>query len=282
MNPVQNPLFKEPVGMTFKIRREQLGLTLEDISKSLKFGSHIVHAIELEQWDKLGPSIYANSYINSYIKLLELSPEIRNEIPRFKGDTTLKLIAEPRLSSSTSLSKAIFAILIVISLAALIAFLYSRNQPVLESMPSAELSMSAEIPSATMIAKNPLNQSQVASEPASVTTQSLATQGTEINTPIDSTLLPVTPANNEMTIKTIQETWMEIRDSQNAVVFNELIPANQERTQSIKNVGKITLGNASKTEISINGVSVQLASFINNDVARFTVDENGKAVALTQ
>jgi cytoskeleton protein RodZ len=88
--------------------------------------------------------------------------------------------------------------------------------------------------------------------------------------------------DNEITINTSQEAWVEVRDSQNAVVFKELIPANQERRQTIKNAGKITLGNASNVEVSINGVTLKLAPFIINDVARFTVDENGKAVAFTQ
>ena len=87
MNQMQNPLFKEPIGMAFKIRREQLGMSLDDVAKNLKFGAHLVSAIEMEQWESLGAPIYANSYINSYIKLLGLNSESRNEIPRFKTDS---------------------------------------------------------------------------------------------------------------------------------------------------------------------------------------------------
>ncbi len=269
MNPIQNPLFKEPVGMTFKIRRELLGLTLDDVSKSLKFGTHLVQAIELEQWDKLGPAIYANSYINSYIKLLELNPEIRNEIPHFKGDSGLKTIAAPRLSHSTSLPKAILALIIVISSAAVIAYLYSRNQKVNESLPSTAISMSAEIPNATMMKKNPLTQTDTAP---------ITSPSTSITAPIDA----MTPTPHTLSIHANQAINLEILDTKDAIVFSEQILANQDRTQAIENVGKIKVDNAQQAILTINGVTQDLTPFTTNGVAHFTVDKNGTIVAITQ
>ena len=46
MDPIQNPLFKEPVGSLFKARREQMGLSPEEVAKRLKFSTHMVEAIE--------------------------------------------------------------------------------------------------------------------------------------------------------------------------------------------------------------------------------------------
>ena len=271
MNQMQNPLFKEPVGMTFKIKREQLGMSLDDAAKNLKFGAHLVSAIELEQWESLGPPIYANSYINSYIKLLGLNSEIRNEIPRFKSDSALKAVVTPRLTPSSSLPKAFLAIFIVCGLVAIIAFVYSRNQPAEELTPSIANSISAEIPNATMMAKNPLTQPKVEAKAASLPAQTSA-----ISLPVNTSTL------QEISVRTQTEAWMEIRDSNNAVVFNELIPANEERKQSIDKVGKITLGSASKVVLSINGNVQDLSPFAISDVARFTIDQDGKATAISK
>lgn len=271
MNPMQNPLFKEPVGMTFKIRREQLGMSIDDVSKSLKFGAHLVQAIELEQWDNLGPSIYANSYINSYIKLLDLNSEIRNEIPRFKSDPVLKTIVTPRLAASTSLPKAILAIFIVSGIAAIIAFLYSSNQPALELSPSNAISIGAEIPNAVMIAKNPITQAQTVTKVVPLTNEVVAL-------PISS----ITASTKKISVHALQEINLEIRDSQDAILIDERIPANQDRTHDINNAGKITLDNAVNVVISINGETQDLVPFITNGVARFTVDENGNLVAISQ
>lgn len=274
MNPIQNPLFKEPIGMTFKAKRENMGLSVEEVAKSLRFGTHLVLAIESEQWDKLGPAIYANSYLNSYIKLLGLNEEIRNEIPRLKGEPALKTIGTEKIAPVGSLPKKILAFLTVSGLVALSAFLYSRYQPVEVVSAPDTISLSASMPLETMQSKNPITQA--------IVPESEIITATELTEPTGSKAEPTMLSNSEMTVNTMKEVWMEVRDSQNAVVFEELIPANQERSQSIKNVGKITIGNASNVKISINGVELTLTPFIINDVARFTVDENGKAVALTQ
>jgi cytoskeleton protein RodZ len=285
MNPIQNPLFKEPVGMTFKAKRESMGLSIEEVSKSLKFGTHLVQAIETEQWDKLGPAIYANSYLNSYIKFLGLHDEIRNEIPRLKSAPALKTISTEKIAPSGSLPKKILAFLTFAGLLALSAFLYSRYRPVEVVAVPNTISMSASMPLETLKSKNPITQTAI-SGTALTTTTEIATSdlniSTDLATPVDSNTMVMSSGDNEITINTSQEAWVEVRDSQNAVVFKELIPANQERRQTIKNAGKITLGNASNVEVSINGVTLKLAPFIINDVARFTVDENGKAVAFTQ
>lgn len=257
--------------MTFKIRREQLGMSLDDVAKNLKFGAHLVSAIELEQWESLGPPIYANSYINSYIKLLGLNSEIRNEIPRFKSDSALKAVVTPRLTPSSSLPKAFLAIFIVCGLVAIIAFVYSRNQPAEELTPSLANSISAEIPNATMMAKNPLTQPKVEAKAAPLPAQASAIP-----------LAGNTSTLKEISVRTQTEAWMEIRDSNNAVVFNELIPANEDRKQSIDKVGKITLGSASKVVLSINGNVQDLSPFAISDVARFTIDQDGKATAISK
>ena len=52
MDPIQNPLFREPIGMTFRAKRELMDLTVEDAAKALKFGTHLIEAIEHEEWQK--------------------------------------------------------------------------------------------------------------------------------------------------------------------------------------------------------------------------------------
>lgn len=280
MNPIQNPLFKEPVGMTFKSKREQLGLSLEDVSKSLKFGTHLVQAIEAEQWEKLGPAIYANSYLNSYIKLLGLHTEILNEIPRLKGAPALKTITAEKIAPSGSTPKIIFALITIIAVVVLVAYLYSRYQPVVEVIPTDAISISTPLPNDQLAAKNPLTQPQTQETPQ--TNQLVTTGAVDTSAVTEFSQTTATSANLQLSVNTFQEAWFEIRDTQDAVIIKELIPANQERTQSIQNVGKITLGNASKAQISINGVVLDLAPFVINDVARFTINADGKAVALTQ
>ncbi len=268
MNPIQNPLFKEPVGTSFRTKREALGMSIDEAAKNMKFGTHLVQAMENEQWDVLGPAIFAKSYISSYIKLLGMDESIKNEIPTLSSGTpVLKAITQTRVEPAGIQSKSILAMVTLIGLAALLVFLYNRNPSVDTAITDSSIPLS--------VSENTSIPSPVA--PSSVNTALPAT-----------TQLPLPPpqvvasAKSLLLLRTKQETWLEIRDINNAVLFSELIPANQERTQSLEKIGKITLGNASTVEFLINNGIQNITPFIkNDDVARFTVDANGSIVALT-
>ena len=272
MNPIQNPLFKEPVGASFRSKREALGMSIDEAAKNMKFGTHLVQAMENEQWDVLGPAIFAKSYISSYIKLLGMDESIKNEIPTLSSGTpVLKAITQTRVEPAGIQSKLILAMVTLIGLAALLVFLYNRNPSVETAITDSSIPLSV-------------------SENTSILTPAALSS---VNTALPATIannnqLPLPPpqvvasAKPVLLVRTRQETWLEIRDINNAVLFSELIPANQERTQSLEKIGKITLGNASTVEFLINNSIQNIAAFIkNDDVARFTIDPNGAVLALT-
>ena len=272
MDPIQNPLFKEPVGATFRGKRERLGLSVEDAAKSLKFGSHLVQAIEDEQWEKLGPPIFAKSYINSYIKLLGLNEAIKHEIPNLSsGTTALKTITQARVEPAGIQSKSILALVTLLGLTALGAFLYFRS-PAVEMAP-----IDNSIPLSMPVTDAPAKPSKAAvsatdSAPlqAPLTETTPATQGSAAAVPV-----------SQLLVRTKMETWLEIRDINGAVLFSELIPAGQERTHALEKVGKITLGHAASAELLINGGARDITPFIKDDVARFTVDGSGNPAAIS-
>lgn len=272
MDPIQNPLFKEPVGATFRNKREKLGLSIEDAAKSLKFGSHLVQAIEDEEWSKLGPAIYARSYVSSYIKLLDLNESIKHEIPNItSGAAPLKTITQARVEPAGIQSKSILALVTLLGLTALGAFLYFRS-PAVEMAPidsSIPLSVPAPDappkPAATVVPA--ADSTPVQASPADAVPAVQASAAGE--------------AVPQLMVRTKMEAWLEIRDISGAVLFSELIPAGQERTHSLEKVGKITLGQAGSAELLINGGIRDLSPFIKDDVARFTVDASGNPAAIS-
>jgi cytoskeleton protein RodZ len=272
MNPIQNPLFKEPVGASFRSKREALGMSIDEAAKNMKFGTHLVQAMENEQWDVLGPAIFAKSYISSYIKLLGMDESIKNEIPTLSSGTpALKTITQTRVEPAGIQSKSILAMVSLLGLAALIAFLYNRKPAVDTTTVDSSIPLSAPV-SVNVPAPVILNPENAVSPPVNTASNELPLsqpQAIALNKPV-------------LLIRTKQETWLEIRDINNTVLFSELIPANQERTQSLEKIGKITLGNASTVELLINNGIQNIAAFIkNDDVARFTIDANGAVAAIT-
>ena len=262
MNPIQNPLFREPIGMTFRAKRELMDLTVEDAAKALKFGTHLIEAIEHEEWHKLGAPVYAKSYINSYIKLLGLNEEIRNEIPGMTAVPQLKAITYAKIEPARRSPKWLFAVISLMAVAALVAYLN------LHQSPSEELSLEALVDQ-PVIPENQAIQAAVAidGQSAAPAPAPAMTETPRVPTKI-----------NEMLIRSNQQSWVEVRSKDGSVLFSGMLGGTTEFRQDSTKVSKIIVGNANTAEISINGTKLDISPLIRDEVARFTLSDDGKPV----
>lgn len=259
MNPIQNPLFKEPVGSLFRARREQMGLSPEEVAKRLKFSAHLVEAIEAEQWDRLGAPIYAKSYISAYIRLLGLDESIRNEIPGLESAPPLKVLTATRIEPSPTSRKWLIAGISLVLLAALAAYLGLRRQP--SESPSLDAWVNVQAP---------LQPDALPSQPVAIPGQTAAIAPTQ----------PAASAQDGLLLRNSRESWIEIRGADNAVLYSGLIPAGQEFRHGLDKAARITLGNASTAELSIGGRRRDLSGSLINDVARFAIGPDGQPSAV--
>ena len=264
MDPIQNPLFREPIGMTFRAKRELMDLTVEDAAKALKFGTHLIDAIEHEEWHKLGAPIFAKSYINSYIKLLGLSEDIRNEIPGMNSTPPLKAITSAKIEPARRSSKWLLVVVSVIAVGGLVAYLNLRQSP------SEALSLDALVDNAV----TPDNQAIQAA--VTIDGQS-AGQAVAANAEPIPAAVPAKIA--ELLIRSNQESWVEVRGKDGSVLFSGTLGGTTEFRQDPAKVGKITLGNASSAEISLDGTKLDISPLIRDEVARFTLSDDGKPAA---
>jgi cytoskeleton protein RodZ len=264
MDPIQNPLFREPIGMTFRAKRELMDLTVEDAAKALKFGTHLIEAIEHEEWQKLGAPIYAKSYINSYIKLLGLSEDIRNEIPGMNSTPPLKAITSAKIEPARRSSKWLLAVVSVIAVGGLVAYLNLRQSP------SEALSLDA-------LVDNPVTPDNQAIQAAVTIDGQSAGQTVAANAEPVPAAVPAKIA--ELLIRSNQESWVEVRGKDGSVLFSGTLSGTTEFRQDPAKVGKITLGNASSAEISLDGAKLDISPLIRDEVARFTLSDDGKPAA---
>ena len=59
--------------------------------------------------------------------------------------------------------------------------------------------------------------------------------------------------NNLITIKALDTTWIQLRDSKNEIIYSSLMNSNEGYTYSVYDNYKITTGNAGNLIISIDG-----------------------------
>ncbi len=274
MDPVQNPLFREPVGITFRTKREQLGMSIEDVAKNLKFGSHLIEAIEDEQWEKLGAPVFAKSYINSYIKLLGLSDAIRDEIPNLHRNPALKAITATKIEPAGRRLNWLFGLVSVAALVAAVVYFSLRQ------------SLDKPVTLDNLIALGE-SAKPVESNVSAADTTSIALPGhTPALEPTQNPALVTPPATGasvpELRIVSMKENWLEVRGKDNAVLFSGLMVAGQEYRQNIDKIGKITLGNANSAEITRDGQALDIRALVRDDIARFSLDDAGQPVDLSQ
>ncbi len=60
------------IGQRLRTARESAGMSLTDASAKLKMQTHVVDALEREDWGKLGAPVYIRGQLRSYAKLLGL------------------------------------------------------------------------------------------------------------------------------------------------------------------------------------------------------------------
>ena len=65
----------EGVGARLRAAREQRGLSLAEVEAATKIRTHLLAAIEAEQWERLPGDYYARAFLREYAEFLELDPE---------------------------------------------------------------------------------------------------------------------------------------------------------------------------------------------------------------
>lgn len=276
MDPVQNPLFNEPIGSQFRSKRQQLGLGIEDVARSLRFSAHLVEAIESEQWAKLGAAVYAKSYISSYARLLGLNPALLEEIPSLSSQApALKTLSTVKVESTSAASKWLLGLLTALGLAAILAY-FALRQDTQEPLVLDAL-VSTPAPAQPEAVAEPEAQSRLTAPP--ITADSAAMPG---NAAADAALPPAAsvPADAGVSISVSQECWAEILGTDGSILFKGMLLPGQSLQHPLDKVGRITLGNAGSATVEVNGVASDIAPLVKGSVARFQFDPDGRPVAV--
>lgn len=278
MDPIQNPLFNEPIGSQFRSKRQQLGLGIEDVSRSLRFSAHLVEAIESEQWAKLGAAVYAKSYVSSYARLLGLNPALLDEIPNLSSQApALKTLSTIKVESSSAASKWLLGLLTALGLAAILAY-FGLRQDAQEPLVLDAL-VSTPAPAQPETAATPEAQRSVVAQPAAA--GPAAATATPDNS-ADAALPPATsvPADAGVSISVTQDCWTEILGADGSILFKGMLVPGQTLQHPLDKVGRITLGNAGSATVKVDGVVRDIAPLIKGSVARFQFDADGRPGAV--
>lgn len=281
-------------GRRLKAERERRGLSLQKAADALHLDGWVVDALEAEDYERIGPSVYAKGHLKRYAELLGL-PAAEIVAGYASREQAAKPAASPpanvRLRTDAPVLSKLPWPQIVGSTAAVLLVLgvlwwkpwHQRGAGPVSSLPMAANPNAASPDGTTESAA-----AVVASAPSSPTTSPSELSPPPVTPPAAAAAIPTTQATPSQADATAgagrarlrlsfsADSWVDVHDAAGRRAF-----AGNGRANSVKTVAgiapmRVYLGFASGVQLEINNRAVAIGpQFVAGDVARFEAGADG-------
>ena len=282
-----------PVGPRLKAERERRGLSAQKVADELRLDGWIIDALETEDYERVGPSVFAKGHLKRYAAFLGLPTaeimagyETRVHAPepppaqpanvRLRtDDVRLRTDDEPAVSNLPlpQIVGSVAAVLLVLGVLWWKPW-HQRGTAALQSQPPAAPPSASDADSAANSAG-----ADAASAPASRPSPTSAPSST---TPAAAAANPAPEQNAagvghaRLRLSFSADSWVDIHDAAGRRAF-----AGNGRANSVKIIAgiapmRVYLGFASGVQLEINNRAVAIGpQFVSGDVARFEAGADG-------
>jgi cytoskeleton protein RodZ len=269
-------------GAVLAAAREDLNLTVAEVARHLKLSPAQVEALEEGAYDRLPGRVFVRGFLRNYAKLLGVDPEpllrrIEHEMPQPAAVKEPPLPPEEVMPTGERSRWPVYAGIAGVIIAALAAYEFGFNNP----PPSGQDNESGATPDNA--SASPVVTSAAAPVPGATTPPDAAAPGSATTTPASSeapaaataSAVPAEPARapgtHELHFRFDEESWVEVRDANDKVIFTKLNRAgNEERVTGAAPL-KLVVGNARGVRLTYDGQAVDLAPHTGLSVARLTL-----------
>lgn len=259
--------------------RRALDQTPADIARQLKLSVWQVEALEAGHYQRLPSPIFVRGFIRNYAKLVKLDP---NELLRTAGDRLPQTDLRPDRPHSQNIPFPVpnrprwpalaSTAVIVVGMLVVYEFYWDDAEPTASR--AVAVTPAPVAPQATAEAAPPAAPPAVqgrADQPESVIAAPLAEQGTPSTSDAGaaaSAEKPLKPGERKVRLAFDQESWVEIRDRDEKVIFSQLNRPGTQQLVSGTPPFTIVVGNAPGVRMTYDDQPVDLASHTRIDVAR--------------
>ncbi|HYC46022.1 MAG TPA: RodZ domain-containing protein [Burkholderiales bacterium] len=267
-------------GAVLAAAREELNLSVSDVARHLKLSPAQVEALEEGAYDKLPGRVFVRGFLRNYAKLLGVDPQpllrrIEHEMPKPKAVEEPPPAPQAVMPTGERSHWPVYFGVAGTIIAALAAYEFGFNNP-----PDAAEDESKSVPvqpAPTASASAP-EAASAAPAPA-VSAAPSSPSGAASGTPLDPGLSVAVPAQKtaaapgerQLQFKFDVESWVEIRDGTDKVIFSKLNRAGAEERVSGTPPFKLVVGNARGVRLTYDEKPVDLTPHIGVTVARLTL-----------
>nr|MBL8410301.1 DUF4115 domain-containing protein [Dechloromonas sp.] len=291
------------VGEQLALARQARGLEVQDIAQALKLGPRQVEALEQGTWQALPGQTFTRGFVRNYARLVQIDPaplmaQLDAILERPVNSLSVPASRPAEMpQSGGAVSRRDRAVVLagagLVLLAALAYFLMPNDisslrdsaQGVLDSLSRKD---EAPAPQGPAAATEP--QAEPAFPPGATPQQIMNPQAlvpAEVTAPAPDTaepaqIKPLAPVAVEAAVTAgtaaqmrfvfDKESWLEVRDRDNKLIFSQRVAAGSEQLLSGNGPLSLTIGYAPGVRLFWRGQSVDLAPHTRGDVARLVLE----------
>lgn len=294
--PAADLVIAPAVGEQLSAARKARGLAVLDIAQALKLGPRQVEALEKGDWAGLPGATFIRGFIRNYARLVQIDPApLMTQLDSVleKPMNTLSVPDGRPASmphSGRAASRRDRAVVMtgggLVALAALAYFLIPNDlsalrestQSLLDSLARKEepASAPASAPAEPLFPPGATPQ-QIMNPQAVVPTDAPpVSDGSEAKNAAPTQTAGVAPAPvanaPQMRFVFDKESWLEVRDRDNKLVFSQRVPAGSEQTLAGQGPLSLVIGYAPGVRVFWHGQIIDLTPHTRGDVARFVLE----------
>ena len=250
-----NILLMDFVGQILKKNREIKKLSISDASKELNISKKILNDFENDYLEKNIDIIFILGHLRSYCAYLDLNQseivkkfKIQHHSKEYKNINILR----PKVENKFLYSNKVFSFSLILIIFISFYFLFIKIDK-----PSREFAIIPDLPENYISVIEKANVDNVINNNNNLTIfkdQNFAKLESDLNS---SSAIASQPKNLEnksptITLKILDDTWVQLRDKENEIVFSQLMNKGDEFSYLLNNNYSITSGNAGHILVLIN------------------------------
>jgi cytoskeletal protein RodZ len=247
-----------PLGATLRAAREERGMSVLDVSRSINLRETVVRAIEADDFTLCGGDVYARGHLRAYARLvgLDAASLVRSYDERTGAPpegARMALLEDDDVPLERG--RPNWALLVGAALVVVVALLGWQlvgelRGPARPTQPVA----GTTAPPVTA----PTGTSTSTPRPTDTPSSTAPAAGTPTNVPTTPPTTAV-PGQVAVTLKLTDDSWVEVRDAKGRTVYSGLLARGDAKRFSDDAPLRLTLGNAGGVELTVNGTSLGAA-----------------------
>jgi cytoskeletal protein RodZ len=243
-----------PLGEALRSAREQRGLSVEDVSRSINLRETVVTAIERDDFTLCGGDVYARGHLRAYARLVGLDPaalvhaydERTGAPPEGARIALLNDVDVPLERTGPSWTLVVAAALVVV-----VALLGWQLVGELRGPARPTEQVAGQVGPPTSSQPTAPGTATTAPTPAATASATPAPPS-----PTSTGTVTVSPDEVAVALKVTGDSWVEVRDAKGRTVYSGLLSKGAAKKFRDTSPLRLTLGNAGGVQLTVNGTSL--------------------------